>query len=458
MTTQIRPSVLENTTVTAGTYGGSSVIPRYTVDAQGRLTNAANVNVQIASGAVTGLAASATTDTTNATNITSGTLNAARLPTITSGMVTGLAASATTDTTNASNITSGTLGAARLPSSGAIASTYGSGTTTPVITIDAYGRITSATSVTITGGSAGIGATTFNRQTFTATTGQLSFTVAGGYTVGFVQVYINGVLLAGGDYVASNGTTVVLGTGCKSGDLVEIFVWTVTNVLSIAGGTAGTVLYQSAANTTSFTAQGTTGQILVSQGSGAPIWASQTSISIASSQVSGLAASATTNTANASNISSGTLGAARLPFTMNQNVGTSNNVRFNSLGVGTDASTTAGEIRATNNITAYYSSDIKFKENVRPIFNALDKVVGIGGKTFDWTDAYINDHGGEDGYFIRKNDFGVVAQDVLKEFPLAVREKQDGTLAVDYEKLCALAFQAIAELKLKVEELEGKIK
>jgi len=127
-----------------------------------------------------------------------------------------------------------------------------------------------------------------------------------------------------------------------------------------------------------------------------------------------------------------------------------------SFGVGTAATGVSGEIRATNNITAYYSSDSKFKENVRDIDNAAAKVAAIGGKYFDWTDAYIADNGGEDGYFIQKADFGVIAQDVQAVFPQAVRSRPDGSLAVDYEKLSALAFAAIAELVKRVEVLEGK--
>ena len=136
---------------------------------------------------------------------------------------------------------------------------------------------------------------------------------------------------------------------------------------------------------------------------------------------------------------------------------TTQNSQFNSIGAGTPGSGTAGEIRATNNITAYYSSDERLKENIRPIENALDKVNSIGGKTFDWTDAYISEHGGEDGYFVRKADFGVVAQDVQRVFPLAVRTRDDGTLAVDYEKLSALSLQAIVELNQIVFELKNEL-
>jgi hypothetical protein len=157
---------------------------------------------------------------------------------------------------------------------------------------------------------------------------------------------------------------------------------------------------------------------------------------------------------NAGTATSATSATTATTATTANALNTSNNYQVNSIGVGTAGSGTAGEIRATNNVTAFYSSDARLKENVQPITNALDIVSAVGGKTFDWTDAYLADHGGEDDYFVRKNDFGVIAQDVQAAFPLAVRTRDDGTLAVDYEKLVAVAFAAIADLRAEVEALK----
>ena len=137
---------------------------------------------------------------------------------------------------------------------------------------------------------------------------------------------------------------------------------------------------------------------------------------------------------------------------------TSNDYQVNSLGVGTAGSATTGEIRATDNITAYYSSDARLKENVEPIGDALDKLDMIRGVTYDWTDSYIESKGGEDGYFVRKNDVGVIAQEVERVLPQIVGENAQGFKAVRYERLTALLVEAVKELRSEVQELRAEVK
>lgn len=100
--------------VTATTYGTASSVSQVTVDDKGRITGASNVAIAIASGSVS-----------------------------------GLAASATTDTTNASNISTGTLPDARLSNAGVNSGTFGSAAVVPRITVDTKGRVTSVTSTNI---------------------------------------------------------------------------------------------------------------------------------------------------------------------------------------------------------------------------------------------------------------------------------------------------------------------
>ena len=171
MTTKITPSVLANTAVTAGSYGGASVSPSITVDAQGRVTGAGNnaINIdtsQLTSGTLAdvrlpgqaSLTASAYNGNTNTaiaivTDAKGRVKSIANVPIqITTAQITGyptFVSSATTDTTNATNIITGTLDAARLAISGVGASTYGAASSVSQVTVDAKGRITTASNVAI---------------------------------------------------------------------------------------------------------------------------------------------------------------------------------------------------------------------------------------------------------------------------------------------------------------------
>ncbi len=273
-----------------------------------------------------------------------------------------------------------------------------------------------------------------------------------------------------------------------------------TTATNLAGGASGSLPYQSASGATAMLGIGSTGQVLKVVG-GLPAWSSDSSgvtISddtttnatryltfvdvttgnatteyVASTKLSFNpstgALSATSFSGSGSNLTSvvnsitgttnqitASASTGAVTLSLPQSINTTASVQFGSFGVGTAASGTTGEIRATNNVTAYYSSDRNLKENIKNVENALSIVCAIGSKTFDWTDDYLKAHGGEDDYFLRKSDFGVVAQDVLAVFPQAVRKREDGTLAVDYEKLATLSFGAIDQLLKRIEALESK--
>jgi hypothetical protein len=132
---------------------------------------------------------------------------------------------------------------------------------------------------------------------------------------------------------------------------------------------------------------------------------------------------------------------------------TSYNSTVRSLGVGTTSSAVVGEIRAANEITAYYSSDIRLKENIRLISDPITIVNQIRGVYYDWTDEHIRARGGEDGYFVRKHDIGVIAQEVEAVLPEIVATRDDGTKVVKYEKLVALLIEAVKEQQKQINQI-----
>ena len=72
---------------------------------------------------------------------------------------------------------------------------------------------------------------TQTREAFTATSNQTTFNT-GGYTAGFIDVYMNGVKLAAADFTATNGSDVVLASGAAANDIVEVVAYTAFEVLN----------------------------------------------------------------------------------------------------------------------------------------------------------------------------------------------------------------------------------
>ena len=131
---------------------------------------------------------------------------------------------------------------------------------------------------------------------------------------------------------------------------------------------------------------------------------------------------------------------------------TNSNAQVNSLGIGTGASGTAGEIRATNNITAYYS-DERLKDFDGKITNALDKVKALNGYYFTENDVAYSL-----GYRNNRRQVGVSAQEVEAVLPEAVTFAPIDAAykTVWYDKLVTVLIEAVKELEARVKDLEDK--
>jgi hypothetical protein len=129
------------------------------------------------------------------------------------------------------------------------------------------------------------------------------------------------------------------------------------------------------------------------------------------------------------------------------------NTQIASLGVGTSASGTTGEIRATNNVTAYYSDD-RLKTKLGNIEGALDLVGRLNGFYYEANQTAV-----DLGYEV-KREVGVSAQEVEAIMPeiVAPAPIDDRYLTVRYERLAPLLIEAIKELKDKVESLEAQLR
>lgn len=255
----------------------------------------ASASAATAASAQSAVAASATTATTQAGIATTKAGEAATSATnaASSAMAaSGSASTATTQATNAASSATAAAGSASAASSSASAAASSAASTAALLDSfdDRYlGPKASAPTLDNDGNALIVGALYFDTTSgkmrvftatgwidassasqaaltvyrYTATSGQTTFSGADlnsvtlSYLAGGIVVTLNGSVIVGGgdDYTATNGTSVVLGTGATAGDTLEVYAFSSFSIASLNGsaivdGTISTNKYIDASVTT----------------------------------------------------------------------------------------------------------------------------------------------------------------------------------------------------------------
>jgi len=108
-----------------------------------------------------------------------------------------------------------------------------------------------------------------------------------------------------------------------------------------------------------------------------------------------------------------------------------------------------GAINAGGDITAFASSDRRLKKNITPITNPIEKVKKLSGNTFDWNEDLQDLHKG--------SDVGIVAQELNEVLPDLVTTRDNGYMAVKYDKIVALLIETTKAQQTIIEKLEKRV-
>lgn len=334
--------------------------------------------------------------------------------------------------TNASNLSTGTINVLRLPTSGVTANVYGNSSSIPVVTVDMYGRVTSISTSAVAGvtsfsyaaANSTLSLGTGDGSTYTATISAANSTVAGVVTVldsttntsitiaasantvknafdraidantraasaqtAAISAYSNAVSYTDSAIAAANvsgaaaiaysnatsfassaaATAYSNAVSTASTDATNKAANAYSNAVSYAASIAGTAYSNavsvaasdatSKANNAYTTAVAAAASDATSKANNAYTTAVAAAASDASSKAGVAYVNATSFAANASNINSGTLAEARLPYRMNQNVRTTDTVEFHN-------ATISGNLTVTGTTVTVSSNNLVLQDNM----------------------------------------------------------------------------------------------
>ena len=340
---------------------------------------------------------------------------------------------------------------------------------------------------------------------FTATASQTTFTPPS-YTVGFLNVYRNGVMLGSADYTATNGTTVVLAVGALVGDTVTTESFYVSSVLNAIPATAGAVNSSYIASGVNINAGTLTTSVDanihgLTVGLGANSVANNTAVgrnALVNSSLSGgfntgigsHALTAITTGQFNTGIGQGSgqsttigvyntcvgyaaggpnattvEGATYIGAAMNASSTTANYeiaIGFNLTGKGSATfyagTNGGGSYNGANTTTWATTSDQRLKKNIVDNNTGLDAINAIQVRNFEYRlPEEVTELPKHSVIDVKGVQLGVIAQELQLVLPDCVKEESTGVLSVNSDNLIWYLVNSIQELKAELDALKLKV-
>jgi hypothetical protein len=352
---------ITNTGVTAASVGSASKTLTATVNAQGQLTALADTNIAISNSQVSGLG-TMSTQNANSVAITGGSIDGTTIGGSTAAAVTGTIITASNYFSGAGTNLTGT--ASGLSIGGNAATATSAGSVTNSLTINSSGSGGTSPQTYNGGAAVTVSYNTVGAPSITGTNASGTW----GISISGNSATVTNGLYSTGSYSNPTWLTSI------SGSIVSGAVASATTATNVAGGATGSLVYQSAAATTTTLALGTTNYVLTA-GASAPQYVAQSTLSVGSATTATTATNLAGGNAGSIPYQSGAGATAFLAFGTTGQVLTSNGTSAPtwttpaSYATVTDDTTTAGTRyplfanQTTGNLSTEYVSSTKLQFN-----------------------------------------------------------------------------------------------
>ena len=131
------------------------------------------------------------------------------------------------------------------------------------------------------------------------------------------------------------------------------------------------------------------------------------------------------------------------------------------VGIGTSGPAYTLDVNGQVHATCFpTSSDVRFKKNIVPLENALEKVLALRGVSYEWNEFI---HSVRDGYDLNVPIIGMIAQEVEKIIPQVVgtwklNDELTDAKALEYQRLVPYLIEAIKEQQKQIDQLKSDVK